>query len=339
MKKIVTNAINGTNSILIYINNTTSVKPVTGYMGLCAIEDKKDFALTSNYELSKLLLIPVTNQNSADPIIDFLRGNTLFIIKSFATNYYFGIVWPSGPCNNPSILPVDSVNDATIFKCSLPAYVLSKPITENVIQSIFTGKTDVRFVSSGNSAWNDRYLGVCGYGPCKTLSVGLLPYYSQSVLRILSSDLHKINCCIDVTSISKCDTIPTYDCDPPMKQWCDSNKHKKLEECNCLNSKSLIPQCFDKDCYMTKGSYLKDKRCDRSYIDCVNIYATIDKSQYTNEIKSICGPYENLRNEYLEKGIYIKKYDLFGVIEDNWQSILFVLSSFALFIMILNIQS
>lgn len=333
MKKIVSDVINGRKTVLMYIDDPTSVRPITGFMGLCAVDDQKDFALTSNYELSRLLIIPVTNQDSTDPILDFIYGDTYFILKSFATNYYFGIVWPAGPCNNPSILPVDSPNDATIFTCVVPSNILSKPITDSVIQSIFTGKVDVRFVSKGNAGWDGRYLGVCGYGPCKTLSVGLLPQYSQSVLRLLSSDLHKINCCIDVTSISKCDSIPSYDCDPPMKDWCTLNKDVKLPECMCLNSKSLIPQCFDKDCYENKDAYLKDKVCDRSHIDCVKIYESVDKSQYTNDIKSVCGPYENLRNEYLEKGLYIKKYDLFGVFEDNWQSMLFVVSLFVLFIL------
>jgi len=320
MEKILIDIISGKSPILLYVNNTISIRPLTGFMGICKVEGNTDVALTSSYELSKFLIItsvPATKQS----VIRLIRGEVLFYLQHMLTKEYMGVVWPSGNCTSPNISHVENFNDAISFRMIIVNSVILKELD---LTTIFTGKADIRLKTTGNTAWNNRYLGVCGLGPCKTKSVGVLPNYSESILRILSTDLHKIYCCSDVTSIDKCETIPEYDCEPIMYNWCKLPGNENKNECKCINSKSLLPQCFDKECYENKDAYYKDKICERSHIDCVGIYTKIKKNNYTDDIKSVCGPYENLRNEYLEKGIYFHKLDIISILEDNWIALLII---------------
>jgi hypothetical protein len=343
MQKILINIISGRSPILLYVNNTISIRPLTGYMGVCSVGNKIDVALTASYELSKFFLIPKQKINSdLNTIIDFVNGDVLFYLQHAASKEYLGVIWPGGNCNNPNISIVENKEDALSVRLLVTNNLILDNINvegatvqeiESSLELVFTGKTDIRLKATGNSAWNNDYIGVCGYGPCKTKSVGLMPEYSESILRMISVDLHKINCCIDVTSIDKCETIPVYDCDPVMNLWCKDNKNNYKEECLCINSKSLLPQCFDKDCYQNKKAYYKDKVCERSHVDCVGIYAKIKKKDYTEDIKSICGPYENLRNEYLEKGLYLRYFDFFSILEDNWSVLLIIFVLFSLFLL------
>jgi len=327
MEKIIFDIVTGKDTVVLEFDRLLG--GVLGYVGICGINGQNDVAITTSYPLAQMYLIPTNDGNidNRDKIRNFLSGSTTFVLKLQEVNKYIGVVWPLGACNNPNLFIVDNITDATKF-----IFISGdiQNIDNIVLNDIFTGKRTVRFKTSENRFFNGKYAGVCGYGPCKTLSFGLLPEYSNSNFKIISTKLHKINCCIDVGSISKCASIPVYDCDDVMNEWCSSNKQmydylsrnnlpQLYPECGCLNSQHSIPQCFDMKCYNNDKAYLKNKTCDRKYIDCVKFYK---EKKYDTEVQSMCGYYQNIRSEYLEKGEYIKEKDILGLVEDNYLSIL-----------------
>jgi hypothetical protein len=321
---------------------------------------QRDIALTTSYT-SALVLMKATQSLSVyktniEKINAFLTGVITFKIQFYDNpREFFGIFWEAY-CYGANIniadelaaaqfqMVVSGTVDTSLGSGAASAASKTQDLTTRSINSpegmleLLSGNVDVLVRTIGNGSWDGQYLGLCGYGPCKTLSLGLMRRPELSKLRMVSEEMHKINCCMDPSAIKYCGLIPDYDCDPVMENWCHIDKNKNNTECNCINSKSLLPQCFDSKCYGNPLAYMKDKTCDRSVIDCVKIYALKHKEDYNPALQSICGPYDNLHNEYLEKGSYLKYKDIKGFFEDNWPSILITVIIFGLFICYINIS-
>lgn len=320
MNNILKDILDGKGTILLSINN--SLGQNRGYIGQCSVGGISDVAVTTSYKLSQMRIITINEDLTVGikkRIVDWISGNTLFKLQMVETSQYLGIVWPASVCNNPNILTVIDINDALSFSLTVPGL---KIMNDETINLILTGKMDIRLRSTGNSAWNGKWAGVCGYGPCKSLTFGLLPFFSESYLNMISTDLQKINCCMNNITTKKCGDIPEYDCNKTMRKWCHDTIDLDKKECKCINSKSILPQCFDKECYDNEDAFFTDKKCDRSNIDCVGLYEKLKPNEYTKDIESVCGPYENLQNEYLETGRYLNNFDLPNLLLDNWISIL-----------------
>lgn len=331
MDNVIVNILDGIRPILFTATSTEYKSVANGFVGICQLGGKTDIALTSSYENSILYVIldPTEKYGSnTDRINRFVNGVSKFRLQ-FKIGWFMGITWP-GHCDNANITLV-SRDDAIWFQM-----ILTKQNNEVKlnINDLFSGRRDINLKTTNIGEWNNYYVGLCGYGPCKTLGLGLRITSDFAKLRIISADLHKIYCCIDPGAQQYCETIPEYDCDVPMNYWCALNKSNS--ECACINSTSLIPQCFDEKCYAHSEAYYKNKVCDKSKIDCVKIFTLVDKEHYTDDLKSVCGPYGNLYNMYLEEGRYLQYNDVYSLIEDNWITILCLSILLVIFCIVIN---
>lgn len=276
------------------------------FFGICCVDQEcitnNDFSYTNSLENSLCILEPDLSFNNERRPLEILKGVLLgeiyFRIKVSPLNtYYFpnGYLGYSSTVSkttytgvnvtsvvNLSIVNIDIFNPANItikndqvtetlkgylFRLNVDIPSLTDlPLT---LYNVFAGKQDISITNVTPGTENPgfgMYLGVHGYGKCKSLSACLT--HNEHKFKLVSTELSQLNCCIQKVDFQQCVT-PKYwnnvsNCSQYVTKYCKLNPDDS--RCVCVNSPIPYPHCFDSKCFNNPSAF----RSAEHLLECKN---------------------------------------------------------------------
>jgi hypothetical protein len=304
------------------------------YIGICGLS----FCYTGDVVLTDDIMTSHFSIDTIDKFEDPLEALKQIVLgtadiriskgasnSNFSDGKYLGLC-SVGPCGVDASMTDDL--EFSRFRLRVDGIQRDDDIMYAIYQ-VFSGARNVRITKAlGN---NDRagasFLGLCGFGECRSLDLGLSDDADASQLRFQAVDLINIQCCLG--TINDVVTCGLYynnpkDCDPIIKELCKADETKYSDECSCINTKAPFPECYDLRC-KKKGYKLIDQRnsffCDPSFNECSTLRELETKKDNTIDVNAVDNACLNQRKEtffeYLVRTNFLYLV-IFGVILGLW---------------------